>query len=90
MGIADIIDPSSQNTPLYTSANAFPAQTGETLFMDNPTSIIPVTDIILDHEIYPRSAIDHRRVSLFAENLRDGFSFDPIHVEDHPEEKGKY
>jgi len=90
MGIADIIDPSSQNTPLYTSANAFPAQTGETLFMDNPTSIIPVTDIILDHEIYPRGVIDHRRVSLFAENLRDGFSFDPIHVEDHPEEKGKY
>ena len=58
--------------------------------MDNPPSIIPVTDITLDKETYPRSAIDHRRVSLFAENLRDGFTFDPIHVEAHPEEKGKY
>jgi len=58
--------------------------------MDNSPSIIPVTDIILDNNIYPRSAIDHRRVNLFTENLRDGFSFDPIHIEAHPEEKGKY
>ena len=58
--------------------------------MDNSPSIIPVTDIILDNNIYPRSAIDHRRVNLFTENLRDGFSFDPIHIEAHPEEKGRY
>jgi hypothetical protein len=33
---------------------------------------IPIDNIILDNEIYPRSTIDHKRVGLFAENLRDG------------------
>ena len=51
---------------------------------------IPITDIILDNEVYPRSAIDHKRVGMFAENMRDGFEFEPIEVQDIPEEKGKY
>jgi DNA-binding CsgD family transcriptional regulator len=63
---------------------------GETLSMPNPPSFIPINNLVLDNEIYPRSAIDHRRVRMFADNLRDGFEFDPIHVQAHPEEKGKY
>ncbi|MBT4199007.1 MAG: transcriptional regulator, partial [Desulfobacula sp.] len=42
---------------------------------------IPVSSIILDENIYPRKGIDHRRVGIFSENLRDGFTFDPIEVE---------
>jgi len=51
---------------------------------------IPLADIILDEEIYPRSSIDHKRVSMFAENMRDGFEFDPVLVQELVEEKGKY
>ncbi len=46
---------------------------------------IPVSSIILDEEIYPRKGIDHRRVGIFSENLRDGFAFDPIEVAPCPE-----
>jgi hypothetical protein len=56
---------------------------------DSPVSI-PLSDIILDSDIYPRSSIDHKRVAMFAENMRDGFKFDPIHVQELAEEKGKY
>jgi len=49
-----------------------------------------MADIILDEGIYPRQKIDHKRVSLFAENIRDNFPFDPIEVEPHPEKPGKY
>ncbi|WP_457552584.1 DNA methyltransferase [Desulfobacula sp.] len=42
---------------------------------------IPVSDIVLDESIYPRENIDHKRVHVFEENLRDGFSFDPIQVQ---------
>jgi hypothetical protein len=42
---------------------------------------ITISDIVLDESIYPRERIDRKRVSLFAENMRDGFSFDPIVVE---------
>ena len=41
---------------------------------------IPISAIILDEKIYPRKGIDHRRVGIFAENIRDGFAFDPIEV----------
>ncbi len=58
--------------------------------MKNTPAAIPISDLILDNEIYPRNSIDHKRVSLFAENLRDGVSFDPIHVQIHPEDEGKY
>ena len=51
---------------------------------------ITISDIVLDESIYPRERIDRKRVSLFAENMRDGFCFDPIVVEPHPDKKGKY
>ncbi len=51
---------------------------------------ISISDIVLDESIYPRERIDRKRVSLFAENMRDGFSFDPIVVEHHPDKKSKY
>ena len=46
--------------------------------MTGHTKQIPVSSIILDDNIYPRKGIDHRRVGIFAENIRDGFTFDPI------------
>ena len=42
---------------------------------------IPISDIVLDESIYPRETIDHRRIALFEENIRDGFAFDPIEVQ---------
>jgi hypothetical protein len=58
--------------------------------MKNSRLSIPIADIILDNEIYPRSSIDHKRVAMFEENMRDGFAFDPIHLQVHPDEPGKY
>ena len=46
---------------------------------------LPITDIILDEQIYQRHKIDQNRVATFAENIRDGFTFDPIEVQSHPE-----
>jgi len=51
---------------------------------------IPISDIILDEEIYPRERIDQKRVGIFAENIRDDFKFEPIEVELHPDKAGKY
>ncbi len=51
---------------------------------------IPITQIILDEEIYPRSGVYPKRVSMFAENIRDGFEIDPIEVQIHPEYDDKY
>ena len=51
---------------------------------------IPLGNIILDDTIYPREKIDQKRVGIFAENIRDGFIFDPIEVQPHPEREGKY
>ena len=51
---------------------------------------IKTSDIILDNSIYPRSSIDHKRVSIFEENMRDGFEFDPIHLQEHPDAPGKF
>jgi biotin operon repressor len=51
---------------------------------------IKISDIVLDSRIYPRSSIDHKRVAMFEENMRDGFEFEPIHLEVHPDEPGKY
>ena len=62
---------------------------------------IPVSDIVLDESIYPRENLDHKRIGVFVENLRDGFEFDPILVQvfENPElsesssmikETGKY
>ncbi|RLB93033.1 MAG: transcriptional regulator [Deltaproteobacteria bacterium] len=51
---------------------------------------VAISDVILDESIYPREKIDHKRVSIFAENLRDGFKFEPIKVQIHPGKKEKY
>ena len=51
---------------------------------------IPISSIILDEDIYPRKGIDHKRVAIFAENIRDGFRFDPIVVEPVPGRPGIY
>jgi hypothetical protein len=51
---------------------------------------IPVSSIILDEDIYPRKGIDHKRVAIFAENIRDGIDFDPIEVEPCPDKPGFY
>jgi biotin operon repressor len=58
--------------------------------MTKSTTQIPISSIILDEDIYPRKGIDHRRVGIFAENIRDGFKFEPIEVEPAPDRPGKY
>jgi len=58
--------------------------------MSQQTTQIPVSSILLDEDIYPRKGIDHRRVGIFAENIRDGFTFDPIEVELVPDKAGIY
>jgi hypothetical protein len=58
--------------------------------MIQPTTRIPISSIILDEDIYPRKGIDPKRVGIFAENLRDGFKFEPIEVEPAPDKPGKY
>jgi hypothetical protein len=58
--------------------------------MTQQTSKISISSIILDEDIYPRKGIDHRRVGIFAENIRDGFRFDPIEVEHCPASPGLY
>ncbi len=50
----------------------------------------PITQITLDEKIYPRSGVYPKRVSMFAENIRDGFKIDPIEVQIHPEYGDKY
>ena len=58
--------------------------------MTQQTSKIPISSIILDEDIYPRKGIDHKRVAIFSENIRDGFRFDPIEVEPCPDRPGWY
>jgi len=58
--------------------------------MTKATTKIPISDIILDENIYPRERIDQKLVGIFAENIRDNFKFEPIEVEPHPEKRGKY
>jgi hypothetical protein len=48
---------------------------------------VATSDIIFDESIYPREKIDHKRVSIFAENLRENVKFDPIVVQIHPKKK---
>jgi hypothetical protein len=49
--------------------------------MENTIVKIQMSDIVLDDTIYPRENIDHKRVLVFVENLREGFEFDPIQVQ---------
>ena len=58
--------------------------------MKNDFVTIPISDIYLDESIYPRENIDHKRINVFVENLRDNFKFDPIEVQAFPGQKGKY
>jgi hypothetical protein len=54
------------------------------------SATVKIEDITLDNSIYPRNSIDHKRVSMFEENMRDGFEFDPIQIQMHPELPEKY
>jgi len=56
----------------------------------NKSATVKLEDIILDNSIYPRSSIDHKRVAMFEENMRDGFEFDPIQLQEYPDLPGKY
>jgi len=58
--------------------------------MKKPTTRISIANIILDETIYPRDRIDRNRVGIFAANIRDGFTFDPIVVEAVPGRPGIY
>ncbi len=51
---------------------------------------VTIAQIILDEEIYPRSGVYPKRVTMFVENIRDGFKIDPIEVQVHPEGGDKY
>jgi len=51
---------------------------------------IPIAQIFLDEEIYPRTGVNPRRVSMFAENMRDGFKVDPIDVQRDPKGGDKF
>lgn len=62
----------------------------ESGIMAKTACTVPITQIILDEEIYPRSSVYPKRVSIFAENIRDGFKIDPIEVQIHPEYDDKY
>ena len=43
--------------------------------MKDVSAKILISDIFLDEFIYPRENIDHKRIGIFIENLRDGFVF---------------
>jgi len=58
--------------------------------MTKSTTKIPISSIIFEEDIYPRKGIDHKRVGIFVENIRDGFKFDPIEVDPDPDKPGKY
>jgi hypothetical protein len=63
--------------------------------MKDASAKILISDIFLDESIYPRENIDHKRIGIFIENLRDGFTFEPIVVQVCPDpeiaaKKGKY
>jgi len=52
--------------------------------MTHQVHIDPVSNIILDKEIYPRSGVSPKHVALFAENILGGFEIDPIEAERYP------
>ncbi len=58
--------------------------------MNEITTNVLISDIFLDETIYPRENVDPKRIGIFAENLRDGFAFEPIEIQDHPNKPGKY
>jgi len=58
--------------------------------MAKQTTRISISSIVFDEDIYPRKGIDPRRVGIFAENIRDGFTFEPIEVEPDSDRPGIY
>ena len=63
--------------------------------MEDVAVKVLISDIFLDESIYPRENIDHKRIGIFEENLRDGFVFEPIEVQAWPDtgkavKKGRY
>jgi hypothetical protein len=62
----------------------------ESDIMAKTACTVPITQIILDEDIYPREEVSLKRVSMFAENMRDGFEIDPIEVQIHPDYIEKY
>ena len=51
---------------------------------------IPISQIVFDQEIYPRKGINAKRVTMFVENITDGFRVDPIEVQVHPDDSSLY
>lgn len=51
---------------------------------------IPMSQIVLDETVYPRSGIYPKGVSMFAEDMRDGFEIGPIEVQVHPDDDSRY
>ena len=62
----------------------------ESGIMAKTACTVPITQIILDEDIYPREGVSPKRISMFAENMRDGFKIDPLEVQIHPEYDDKY
>ncbi|MGD9159082.1 MAG: ParB N-terminal domain-containing protein [Desulfobacteraceae bacterium] len=56
----------------------------------NKKKTVKIENIVIDRSIYPRNSIDHKRVAMFEENMRDGIKFEPIHLQEHPGEPEKY
>ena len=51
---------------------------------------IPMSQIVLDETIYPRSGVSPKRVTMFVENITDGFKIDPMEVQVHPDKEDIY
>ncbi len=58
--------------------------------MPKAVRTVPITRVILDEEIYPRGGVYPKRVTMFVENITDGFEIDPIEVQVHLEDGNKY
>lgn len=53
-------------------------------------AVLNLHSIVVDERIYPRKEIDHKRVAVFADNMRDGVEYPTIEVEVHPDQKDMY
>jgi len=63
---------------------------GRWILMTKAIRIVLNTQTVLDEKIYPRAEIDHRRIALFTENMRDGSEIEPIDVQVHRQDYDKY
>lgn len=46
--------------------------------MTQPTTHTPDSSIILDEAVYLEKGIDHRRVGIFSETIKDRFDLEPV------------